>query len=197
MPFEHLRDWRITLASGSPRRKELLKGLGLEFEVRVKPIDESYPNHLKREEIARYLAEAKASAFGDIGDNELIITADTIVCLDDEVLNKPADATEAFAMISSLSGRSHEVITGVALRSASQTIVFSETTEVTFHQLTRAEINWYIQQFQPFDKAGAYGIQEWIGFIGIQFINGDYFNVVGLPVQLLWQKLKDLNPTKG
>ena len=182
----------LLLASNSPRRKELLASLGLAFEVRVKEVHEDFPDHLKREAVAEYLASHKADAYKNELVNEAIITADTIVCLGDQILNKPADENEAFRMLRALSGKSHEVITGVCILTKAVKSVFHDTTTVYFKELTDSEIAYYIQVFQPFDKAGAYGIQEWIGMIGIERIEGSYFNVVGLPVQKLYEQLLEL-----
>ncbi|NEM98789.1 Maf family nucleotide pyrophosphatase [Pontibacter burrus] len=182
----------LLLASNSPRRKELLAGLGLSFEVFVKEVHEDFPAELKREEIATYLASHKADQYKDALQDQLLITADTIVCLGDKVLNKPTDATEAYQMLRSLSGTSHQVITGVCILSREQKTIFYDTTTVFFKELTDQEINYYINNYKPFDKAGAYGIQEWIGKIGIERIEGSYFNVVGLPVQKLYQHLVKL-----
>ncbi|MHC2991384.1 septum formation inhibitor Maf [Pontibacter sp. HJ8] len=183
----------LLLASNSPRRKELLAGLGLTFEVRVKEVHEDFPEHLQREEVAEYLASHKADAYASELQEEVLITADTIVCLGERILNKPADAAEAFEMLRALSGTSHEVITGVCLLSREGKTVFHDVTKVYFKQLTDEEIHHYITHFKPFDKAGAYGIQEWIGMIGIERIEGSYFNVVGLPVQKLYEQLVRLN----
>ncbi|MBD1396126.1 septum formation protein Maf [Pontibacter sp. JH31] len=182
----------ILLASNSPRRKELLAGLGLKFEVRVKEVNEDFPAHMQREEVAEYLASHKANAYTDDLKDEVLITADTIVCLGDRILNKPAHATEAFDMLRALSGTSHEVITGVCLLTQEGRTVFHDTTKVYFKELSDEEINFYIQHYKPYDKAGAYGIQEWIGMIGIEKIEGSYFNVVGLPIQKLYQYLQQL-----
>ncbi len=183
---------KIILASKSPRRKELLAGLGYEFEVRVIPgIDESYPEGLTMEEIPQYIAHEKASAY-DVGEDELLLTADTVVVLDQEVLGKPHDEADAARMLHELSGRTHHVITGVCLKTSSAQRRFSVTTEVTFKTLTDEEINYYISHYRPFDKAGAYGIQEWIGYIGVTGIRGSYFNVMGLPVQRIYQELQGM-----
>jgi septum formation protein len=182
----------LLLASNSPRRKELLAGLGLTFEVRVKEIHEDFPEHLKRAEVAEYLASHKADAYIDDLRGEAIITADTIVCLGDRILNKPANYQEAFEMLQALSGTTHEVITGVCVLTKEQKAVFHDITKVHFKQLTDGEINYYIANYKPYDKAGAYGIQEWIGMIGIERIEGSYFNVVGLPVQKLYLQLLEL-----
>jgi septum formation protein len=183
---------KIILASNSPRRKELLGGLGYEFEVRViDGIDESYPNGLTMEEIPRYIAAAKASAY-TVGADELLLTADTVVVLDEEVLGKPADAADAARMLHALSGRTHHVITGVCLKTQDDERRFSVSTEVTFKALTDEEIDHYISHYHPYDKAGAYGIQEWIGYIGVTGIRGSYFNVMGLPVQRIYQELQGM-----
>lgn len=180
----------LLLASNSPRRRELLASLGLTFEVRVKDIHEDFPQHLKRAEVAEYLASHKADHYiADLQD-EALITADTIVCLEDRILNKPADYAGAFEMLQALSGKVHEVITGVCVLTREQKSVFHDTTKVCFKSLTEAEIDYYIAHYKPYDKAGAYGIQEWIGMIGIERIEGSYFNVVGLPVQKLYIALQ-------
>lgn len=182
----------ILLASNSPRRKELLAGLGLQFEVRVKEVHEDFPEHLQREEVAEFLASHKADAYTADLQNEVLITADTIVCLGERILNKPVDAAEAFEMLRALSGTHHEVITGVCILTRNSRTIFHDVTKVYFKDLSDEEINYYVEHYQPFDKAGAYGIQEWIGKIGIEKIEGSYFNVVGLPVQKLYTYLKDL-----
>ena len=182
----------IILASNSPRRKELLSGLGIDFTVRtLQDIDESYPSDLKGEDIPKYISGQKAKAYkATMADDELIITADTIVYVDGEVLGKPVDVDDARRMFHLMSGRKHEVITGVSIVTKEKTVQFATTTYVTFAQLTDDEIDYYIENYKPFDKAGAYGIQEWIGYIGITSIEGSYFNVVGLPVQRLYTELK-------
>lgn len=182
----------LLLASNSPRRKELLARLGLTFEVKVKEVHEDFPEHLQREEVAEYLASHKAEAYREELQDEALITADTIVCLGDRILNKPADYAEAFAMLQALSGNKHEVITGVCVLTKDQKAVFHDTTSVYFKTLSEVEIDYYITHYKPYDKAGAYGIQEWIGMIGIERIEGSYFNVVGLPVQKLYIQLKAL-----
>ncbi|MFD2999051.1 Maf family nucleotide pyrophosphatase [Pontibacter toksunensis] len=182
----------LLLASNSPRRKELLAGLGFKFEVKVKEVNEDFPEHLKRAEVAEYLASHKADAYQHDLENEVLITADTIVCLGEGILNKPADYKEAFEMLSALSDTAHEVITGVCICSKEQKLVFHDVTTVYFKKLTEEEIDYYIRLYKPFDKAGAYGIQEWIGMIGIERIEGSYFNVVGMPVQKLYGHLKTL-----
>ncbi|WP_299757040.1 Maf family nucleotide pyrophosphatase [uncultured Pontibacter sp.] len=182
----------LLLASNSPRRKELLSSLGLTYEVLVKDVPEDFPAHLKREEIAEFLASHKADAYVTDITNHALITADTIVCLGDRVLNKPADYQEAKKMLQALSGTHNEVITGVCILTREGKSVFHDVTKVYFKRLTEAEIDHYITYFKPYDKAGAYGIQEWIGMIGIERIEGSYFNVVGLPVQKLYAKLEEL-----
>lgn len=182
----------LLLASNSPRRKELLTGLGLNFQIKVKEVHEDFPEHLKRAEVAEYLASHKADAYQHDLKNEILLTADTIVCLGERILNKPANYEEAFEMLSDLSGTSHEVITGVCILMKERKAVFHDITKVFFKKLTKTEIDYYIRNFQPFDKAGAYGIQEWIGMIGIERIEGSYFNVVGLPVQKLYNQFKAL-----
>lgn len=186
-------NYHIILASNSPRRRELLAGLGLEFEVRVLPdIDESYPDTLPASETAEYIAGKKAQAYREhaMGDNELIITADTVVIVGNEVLGKPADAAEAAVMLHKLSGCTHQVITGVWLTTTQRSVHFSVKTDVTFKELMPSEIDYYISHYQPFDKAGAYGIQEWIGYIGCTGLHGSYYNVMGLPVQRIYTELQ-------
>ncbi|KGF38472.1 MAG: Maf-like protein [Prevotella bivia] len=182
----------IVLASNSPRRRELLAGLGIEFEVRVLPdIDESYPADLPVMQIAEYIAHEKASAYLlTMKDNDLVITADTVVIIGNEVLGKPKDEEDAKRMLRLISGKTHQVVTGVCLTTTKQQRHFSVSTDVTFKNLPENEINYYITKYKPFDKAGAYGIQEWIGYVGVTSLNGSYFNVMGLPVQKLWEELK-------
>lgn len=184
---------KIILSSNSPRRKELLAGLDVDFEVRVlKGIDESYPAGLPIEEIPLYISREKAAAY-TIGDDELVLTADTVVVVDCEVLGKPTDAADAYRMLRLISGRTHQVITGVCLTTATEQRAFTVTTDVTFRVLEDTEINYYIGRYQPFDKAGAYGIQEWIGYVGVTAIRGSYFNVMGLPVQRIYDELKTMS----
>lgn len=187
-----VKDYKMILASNSPRRRELLAGLGVDFEVRVLPdIDESYPAFLPALQTAEYIACKKAAAYREVmADDELVITADTVVIVGDEVLGKPSDAAEAALMLRKLSGRTHQVVTGVCLTTCEQTVQFSVRTDVTFKQLTDDEIDFYIKKYQPFDKAGAYGIQEWIGYIGCTGLNGSYYNVMGLPVQRIYTELQ-------
>lgn len=186
---------KIILASNSPRRRELLAGLGIGFEVKVLPnISEAYPSDLPAMETAEYIACVKAEAYkGTIGEDELVITADTVVVVDNEVLGKPKDEADAKRMLQKVSGRTHQVVTGVCITTAKQQRHFSVSTDVSFKKLLASEINYYIQQYQPFDKAGAYGIQEWIGYVGVTSIKGSYFNVMGFPVQRLWEELACIN----
>lgn len=185
--------FNIILGSQSPRRKELLSGLDLEFTTKVIPgLEESYPNTLKGEEIPIYLAEQKANAY-DLKNNDLLITADTIVWLNDKVYGKPMNEEDAKNMLRALSGQTHDVITGVCVRTNKTNISFASTTKVTFATLTEEEINHYINKYHPMDKAGSYGVQEWIGYIGVEHIEGSYYNVMGLPIQRLYQTLKGLN----
>ena len=183
----------IILGSQSPRRKELLAGLDLQFTTKVIPgLEETYPDTLKGEEIPVYLAEQKADAY-TLADNDLLITADTIVWLNGKVYGKPTDEEEAKNMLRALSGKTHEVITGVCLRTNQKNLSFASTTKVTFAQLTEDEIEYYIRKYRPMDKAGSYGVQEWIGYIGVEHIEGSYFNVMGLPIQRLYTALKQFD----
>ncbi|MCD4730441.1 MAG: Maf family nucleotide pyrophosphatase [Bacteroidales bacterium] len=191
MLVEKLKDYKVILASQSPRRKKLLDDLGLKFETQPVDIDETYPPNLKAHEIAIYLSQLKARAFDfdELCGNCLIITADTIVWQDGQILPKPKNYEEATRILNLLSGNTHDVITGVTLRTRLRTFSFYSSTKVYFKELSSEEIAYYIDNFKPFDKAGAYGIQEWIGYIGIEKIEGSYFNVVGLPVQKLYTEL--------
>lgn len=192
--LDNLHKYDIYLASGSPRRKELLAGLGIDFKVRcLKDIDESYPADLPADDVAEYISQKKADAYRKIiADNELIITADTVVVCEGRVLGKPAGRADAIAMLRRLSGNVHHVVTGVTVVTAKSSTSFSVATEVSFARLTDEEIVHYVDNYHPMDKAGAYGIQEWIGFVGVESISGSYFNVMGLPVQRLYQELKKL-----
>ncbi len=188
-----LQNRHLILASQSPRRSFFLKELNLDFEIRIKEIEESYPKHLQGKEISEYLAKLKASAFlNDLSTKDILITADTIVWLDGKALGKPKNKIEAFDMLSSLSESLHEVISSVALTTTKKQIIISDITEVSFNKLSPEEINFYIDTFKPFDKAGSYGIQEWIGYIGIKKINGSYFNVMGFPVQKFYKALHEI-----
>ena len=188
----NLNKYEIVLASNSPRRKELLQRMGVNFKVRTLfGIDESYPDSLRGEDIVCYISRNKAKAYqSSMAPNELLITADTIVYVDGEVMGKPKNAEQAKEMLHKLSGKTHQVITGVTIVTAKRTENFGVTSQVKFTNITDEEINFYVDNYLPFDKAGAYGIQEWIGIVAVEEIKGSYFNVVGLPVQRLYQKLK-------
>ncbi len=180
---------KIILSSNSPRRKELLAGLDIPFEVKVlSGIDESYPEGLGVEEIPQYIAMEKAAAY-DIAEDEIVITADTVVVLGDAILGKPVDESDAKNMLRALSGNTHRVVTGVCITSADKQRKFSVVSEVTFKVLSDMEIDYYVNRYRPFDKAGAYGIQEWIGYVGVTSLKGSYFNVMGLPVQRIYEEL--------
>lgn len=185
----YLKNHRIILASGSPRRQELFQELQIPFEVKIRKINETYPKNLKAEAIADYLTQLKARAFPDLQSNELLITSDTIVWHNDTALGKPKDNTESVHMLQSLSGTSHQVITSVGFTTVDKQVIVNESTKVTFKKLTDEEIHYYVNNFQPFDKAGAYGIQEWIGLIGVTKIEGSYHNVMGLPTRLVYKTL--------
>jgi len=190
MLSEKLKNKNIILASGSPRRQELFKELGLDFSIQVKEVNEVYASSLKKEEITNYLAELKASAFeNELNEGDLLITSDTIVWLNNKALEKPKNAKKATEMLQALSGTKHKVITSVCLKTRNKQHVFSDTTTVYFKELSSKEINFYVKNYHPFDKAGGYGIQEWIGFIGVAKIEGSYFNVMGLPVHKLYEEL--------
>jgi septum formation protein len=183
---------KIILASGSPRRQQYCKELGLDFSIQLKEVEEIFPDSLRHHEITDFLAELKANAFeNELAENEILITSDTIVWHENKALGKPKNYEEAFQMISSMSGKTHEVITSVCIKSKLKSEVFHSITSVTFINLSNQEIDYYITHYKPFDKAGAYGIQEWIGLIGISKIEGSYPNVVGLPVDKLYAKLKE------
>lgn len=190
--LDNLNSYNIVLASNSPRRKELLERLGIKFKIRtLLGVDESFPKELQGAEVAKYISKKKADAYKEtMGENDLIITADTIVCIDNQILGKPKNAAEAATMLGRLSGRTHEVITGVTVLSKSKCENFAVTSRVKFATLTEEEISYYINNFLPFDKAGAYGIQEWIGLIAVEELHGSFFNVMGLPVQRLYTALK-------
>jgi septum formation protein len=185
------QNWNIILASQSPRRKQLLEQLGYSFTQKSKDTDEDFSAEMPQREVAEYLSNKKAAAFEkEIQPNDLIIASDTIVLIENEILNKPKDHREAFEMISKLSGKQHEVITGVCLKSAKKIVSFSVTTTVFFKKLKEEEINYYINQYKPFDKAGAYGIQEWIGLIGVDKIEGSFYNVMGFPAKLVYEAIE-------
>lgn len=189
--LDNLEKYKVILASGSPRRRELMAGLGVNYEVRILPdVDESYPDTLQGEEIPLYIAKEKADAYIPmVQPDELIITADTIVWLDGKVLGKPRDREDALQMLRTMSGRTHKVFTGVCITTTDWQRSFTAQTEVRFATLSEDEIIYYVDNFKPMDKAGAYGVQEWIGFIGVENISGSYYNIMGLPVQKLYREL--------
>lgn len=187
---KHNLGFQLVLGSKSPRRQELLAGMGFDFEVRTKDTDEDFPATIPFKDVPVFLAEIKANALtDDLKKGEVLITSDTIVLLENEILGKPTSPENAKEMLQNLAGKSHEVITGVHLKSVEKSVSFSVSTNVFFKPLTDEMISFYIENYKPFDKAGAYGIQEWIGFVGIERIEGSYFNVVGLPVAELWDAL--------
>ena len=191
---EKLKDFNIILASGSPRRQSFFEEMGIPFEIKLKPIKEIFPKNLTRSEITDYLAELKASAFeGDLEPKDILITSDTIVWHEGAALGKPADPAQASEMLKSLSDRTHEVITSVCFTTAEKSKTVNCSTRVSFSRLSDEEIAYYINEYRPFDKAGAYGIQEWIGLVGIDHIEGSYFNVVGLPTHLVYESLMEFS----
>jgi septum formation protein len=188
-----LQKYKLILASGSPRRQQFFKDLDLDFEIRLKEIEEIFPPELKAEEITNYLAELKAGAFeGELNSNEILITSDTIVWHNDKALGKPKDAQDAFDILKSLSNATHEVITSVCFKTNIELTVMFEVTKVTFNELSSEAIRYYIENYKPFDKAGAYGIQEWIGFVGVSKIEGSYANVMGMPTDKVYEYLSNL-----
>lgn len=190
--LENLKKYNIVLASKSPRRQELMKGVGLEFSVMTKDVDESYPSNMSVYDVAPYLSVKKAKAFNEdeLPENYMVITADTVVIVDDEILGKPKDTEGAYEMLNKISGKKHSVITGVTIRTSDKVKTFSVVSKVSFETLDKEEIEYYVNNFKPYDKAGAYGIQEWIGYIGVNHVEGSYFNVMGLPTQKLYKMLK-------
>jgi septum formation protein len=185
-----LKEYKIILASGSPRRQQFFKDFDINFEIRLKEVEEIYPEHLKAEAITNYLAELKAQAFeGELASNEILITSDTLVWHNDKALGKPKDYDDAFQILKSLSNATHKVITSVCFKTNTTTETIFEVTKVTFTELSNDQIRYYLDNYQPFDKAGAYGIQEWIGLIGISRIDGSYTNVVGLPTEKVYKHL--------
>ncbi len=193
MLIEKLKNYHIILASASPRRHLFFKELGIDFEIRLKSIKEDYPDKLSHFEISDYLSQLKALPFKDeLTDNDILITSDTIVWHDNQAIGKPKNYDGAFQMLQSLSGKTHEVITSVCFTTNTSQKTINETTKVTFKELTNAEINYYIERCKPFDKAGGYGIQEWIGQIGVTKLEGSYFNVMGLPVHLVYKMLNTI-----
>lgn len=189
---EKLKDFNIILASGSPRRQQFLKDLDIPFTIDVRKIDEIYPNHLKETEITDYLADLKAQAFSNLKLKDILITSDTIVWSENKALGKPENEIDAFNMLRSLSNKTHKVITSVSIKTLKTQSIVNDITSVSFRKLSDEEINYYIKNYKPFDKAGAYGIQEWIGFTAITKIEGSYFNVVGLPIHKLYKELMNL-----
>ena len=190
MLVDILKDKRLILASSSPRRQELIKGLGLKVEIRIKPIKEKYPEHLKHFEIPDYLAQLKSMQFEDtLTSKDVLITSDTIVWHKNTALGKPTDENDAFQMLRSLSGQTHEVITSVCFKSTEKVKTINSITKVTFKQLSNSEINYYIKNFKVLDKAGSYGIQDWIGQIAVTKIEGSYFNVMGFPMDKIYDAL--------
>ena len=191
--LDNLKKYNIVLASKSPRRQELLKGIGVEFAILTKEVDESYPSRLPSIDVAPFLSLKKAKAFEDaeLPENYMVITADTVVIVENEILGKPKDHDDAVRMMNLLSGKVHKVVTGVTVHTKEKTKTFSVTSKVTFETLDNQEVNYYIDNFKPYDKAGAYGVQEWIGYIGVSNVEGSYYNVMGLPTQKLYKVLKD------
>ncbi len=187
-----IANYHLILASNSPRRKELLTGIDIEYEIRTLPdIEETYTNDTPPEKVAEYLALKKTTAYlPQLKDNELLITADTVVLLNNKVYGKPMDNAEAKRMLRELSGQTHWVITGVCLTSTKKQVAFSDTTRVTFTELSEEEIEYYVERYSPLDKAGAYGVQEWIGYVAVKHIEGSYFNVMGLPIHRVYEELK-------
>ncbi|WP_338407536.1 Maf-like protein [uncultured Flavobacterium sp.] len=189
-----LQKYRLILASGSPRRQQFFKDLDLDFEIRLKEIEEIFPPELEAEEITNFLAQLKANAFeGELSDNEILITSDTIVWHNNKALGKPKDTQDAFDILKSLSNATHEVITSVCFKTNAETKLIYEITKVTFNELSDVAIRYYIENYKPFDKAGAYGIQEWIGFVGVSKIEGSYANVMGMPTDKVYEYLNDLS----
>lgn len=189
--LQNIEKYQIILASQSPRRLELLRGLNIPFEVKLIDVDETYPSQMVGVDIPMFLAEKKAKAYEAVmTEDTMIITADTIVWHEGKVLGKPVDEADAIRMLKILSGKTHQVITGVCISTLKRKRIFHVITDVRFSKLTESEIEYYVENFKPFDKAGAYGVQEWIGFVGVEHINGSYFNVMGLPVQRLYNELK-------
>ena len=188
-----IKNYKLILASASPRRQQLMKDAGFTFEVRLKNVEEKYPQELHWENVPEYLSKVKASAFREeLKADEVLITADTVVCIHDRFLGKPADRKEAISMLQELSGNRHLVVTGVSVTTRTEQLSFSSRTDVFFKRLSNEEIEFYVDTYKPFDKAGAYGIQEWIGYIGIERIEGSFYNVMGLPIQKLYETLRKL-----
>lgn len=191
--LDNLKKYNIVLASKSPRRQELLKGIGIDFSILTKEVDESYPSRLPLIDVAPFLSLKKAKAFDDaeLPENYMVITADTVVIVENEILGKPKDRDDAVCMMKLLSGKVHKVVTGVTVHTKEKTKTFSVVSKVTFETLDNQEVDYYIDNFKPYDKAGAYGVQEWIGYIGVSNVEGSYYNVMGLPTQKLYKVLKE------
>jgi len=189
---EKLKNYNVILASGSPRRQQFFKELDFEFKIQIKEIEEKFPKHLKGAEITDFLANLKSQAFTNLTEKDLLITSDTIVWLENKALGKPKNKQEAYTMLKELSGKKHEVITSISIRNNNFQKIINDTTVVYFKEISDKEITYYINNYNPYDKAGAYGIQEWIGFIAIDKMEGSYFNVVGLPVHKLFKELMNL-----
>ena len=189
---EKLKEYNIILASKSPRRQQFFKDLDIDFTIKLKEVEEIYPLELKGTAITNFLADLKSKAFNNLAANDLLITSDTIVWLEEKALGKPKDEADAFAMLRALSGKEHQVITSISIKNKHFQKIFNDITTVSFKEISDDEINYYIKNYKPFDKAGAYGIQEWIGFIAINNLEGSYFNVVGLPVHKLYKELMNL-----
>ena len=188
-----IKNYKLILASASPRRQQLMKDAGFTFEVWLKNVEEKYPQELHLENVPEYLSKVKASAFREeLKADEVLITADTVVCIHDRILGKPADRKEAISMLQELSGNRRLVVTGVSVTTRTEQLSFSSRTDVFFKRLSNEEIEFYVDTYKPFDKAGAYGIQEWIGYIGIERIEGSFYNVMGLPIQKLYETLRKL-----
>ncbi len=192
MLAEKLKNYHIILASGSPRRHHFFKEMGIDFSINIKEIDETYPKHLKKQEITDYLSKLKASVFTNLQENDILVTSDTIVWQHDKAVEKPKDMGDAFNMLQSFSENIHEVFTSVTFTGKDFQKTINDTTKVWFKKLTDEEISFYLNNYKPFDKAGSYGIQEWIGYIGINKIEGSYFNVMGLPTHLVYKTLMDI-----
>lgn len=192
MMLENIKKYNVVLASKSPRRQELLKGVGLEFSVLTKDVDESYSSGMSVFDVAPFLSYKKAKAFdeSELPENYMVITADTVVIVGDKILGKPKDYDDACNMLRQISGKKHSVVTGVTVRTKEKVMTLSATSKVSFEVLDEEEIRYYVDTYKPFDKAGSYGIQEWIGYIGVNSVEGSYFNVMGLPTQKLYKMLK-------
>jgi len=189
---EKLKDYNVILASKSPRRQQFFKDLNIDFTIALKEVEEIYPTNLKGIEITDFLADLKSKPFTNLSKNDIVITSDTIVWLDNQALGKPKDSEDAFKMLRALSGKRHEVITSVSIKSKNFQKIINDITIVSFKEISDDEINYYITNYKPFDKAGAYGIQEWIGQIAIDHLEGSFYNVVGLPVHKLYQELMNI-----